>query len=134
MLCFKPHRVLSERMIRQSSRLLENAVINSALPDVPEDVYLQIYIALIDEISTLHVRVLSEISGEIMNTNVELFLNELFRDFAQEKELYLHIWNDLLAKQLIHTVTNANHGLNISRTKLGHGFFAFISRKEIKQK
>lgn len=107
---------------------LENAVINAASPDAPEEVYQQIYLGLIDDLSTMHVKALRETSGIIMNTNEEQFLSKLFLDFREQKELYLHVWNDLLTKQLIQTVKNANHGLNITRTKLGHGFISFISK------
>lgn len=115
---------------REKIEALENAVINSALPDAPGEVYQQIYLALIDDLSTMHVRVLQETSGMIMNTDEQQFLSKVFTDFPQQKELYLHVWNDLLGKQLIHVVKNANHNLNISRTDLGHGFISFISRND----
>jgi hypothetical protein len=106
---------------------LENADINSALPDAPEEIYQQIYLALIDDLSTMHVRVLKETSGIIMNTSEEQFLNKVFTDFQQQKGLYLHVWNDLIGKQLIRIVENENQSFNITRTKLGHGFIDFIS-------
>ncbi len=111
---------------------LENAIINSALPDAPKEIYQQIYLALIDDLSTMHVRVLKETSGIVMNTNQEQFLNKVFTDFQQQKELYLHVWNDLMGKQLIQIVKNANQSFNISRSKLGHGFIEFISKKHEK--
>lgn len=110
---------------------LENVVINSALPDAPEEVYQQIYLSLIDDLSTMHVKVLKETSGTITNTTEELFLSRVFSDFLAQKELYLHVWNDLLSKQLIHVMKNANKALNISRTKLGNGFINFITKKQI---
>ena len=115
---------------REKIEALENAVINSALPDAPGEVYQQIYLALIDDLSTMHVRVLQETSGIIVNTDEQEFLSKVFTDFPQQKELYLHVWNDLLGKQLIRVFKTATHSLNISRTKLGHGFVSFISRND----
>lgn len=115
---------------------LKNAILNSAFPDAPEEVYQQIYLALVDDLSTLHVKVLREMEGIIMGTTADMFLNQIFSDFQVQKSLYLHVWNDLVARNLIRIVKNAAFSTNISRTELGAGFIQFISepvRKTAKQ-
>jgi hypothetical protein len=112
---------------------LKNAVLNSATADAPEEVHQQIFLGLIDDLSTLHVRVLREMEGLIMGTSAERYLSQLLPDFQSEKSLYLHVWNDLVARNLIRVVNNAVHSINVSRTTLGNGFIRFISERPVRK-
>lgn len=115
---------------KEKLEALENAVMNSALLNFPDEIFQEIYISLIDLISTLHISMLKEINGMVLNIkDTNKFLNETFPKMENEQNLYKHIWQDLIAKDLISMETEDNMGCTITRTPLGNGFLDFISQK-----
>ncbi len=114
----------------QKERLeaLENAVINAALPNSPDEIFQELFLNLVDSVSILHVSMLKKISGVILNVkDIDKLLKETFPEMEQNQTLYQHVWQDLIAKNLISIRTDNHLGYTITRTPLGNRFLDFIS-------
>ncbi|MDH5525544.1 MAG: hypothetical protein OEY01_16360 [Desulfobulbaceae bacterium] len=113
-------------------RALENAVVNSALPDAPDEIFQQIHLNLVETLTTLHVAILGRFEGIIFGpTAPKEILKKEFPEMERNGDLYMHIWHDLITKKLITDRADNRLGYSISRTKLGHGFIDFISKKNL---
>jgi hypothetical protein len=125
---------------------LAAAVLNSALPDSPDAAVQQIFIGLVDELTSLHLRTLAffcssqqatanrAASSPTLETGgaVDLLVAH-YPELRGRQELLRQVWRDLYTRGLvsmdtIHS-TSAGSGLRASRTSpFGEAFLKFVSQ------
>lgn len=125
---------------------LRNAILNSALPNAPKEDQQLIYLRLIDQLTSWHLRVLAIFDNparwmerhHIQNPGwgmggVSTVLEHCFPELREQREFYDQITRDLQAEglaaqgQFLHT-TMTGPGMLESRTsEIGKAFLKFIS-------
>lgn len=125
---------------------LRNAVLNSALPNPPQEDEQMIFLRLIDHLTSWHLRVLALLDNPIewMGRNgihypgwsmggISTVIEHCFRDLRGQRDTYDQIVRDLQAEgllrqgQFLHT-TMTGHGMVESRsTDMGKRFISFIT-------
>lgn len=124
---------------------LKNAVLNSALPNPPEESLQQIYLNFIDTLTVWHLKLLDLFQNpakwaERKNhrfPNMSMggrstFVENAFPELRNRRTFYDQIWKDLYLKGLVTTdslhVTMSGTGLWESATsQLGNNFLKFIA-------
>lgn len=123
---------------------LRNAVLNSSLPNAPDDDLQLMFLNFIDELTTWHLRILKLFDdpinwakehnidfSDVYSGSTTIVLERAYPELATRKEFYLHILNDLSSKSLagIPTGMMTARGMLESRTtSLGKQFLSFITR------
>jgi hypothetical protein len=126
---------------------LKNAVLNSALPDPPDDSRQQIFIGLVESLTVWHLKILRFFSDPAkafaeqaktppqysIGGSLSQLLTAAYPELANERELYDLIGKDLYGNGLMGT--DGFHGMmtgsgvyNKRTTSLGDQFLAFISQ------
>lgn len=129
-------------------KALKCAVINSALPEPPEDSVQKICIRLVDELTEWHIKILvlfheprvwflqNGISPPVFNitSSLSALLEKAFPELRGRRDLYDYLANDLFLKGLLgignlHMNMSADGAYDSRSTKLGKTFIGFISEK-----
>ena len=128
---------------------LRNAVINSALPDAPEDTLQQLFLNLVDSCTSWHLALLKLFQGpdQWAAENNHQFpswsmggltavIESAFPDLKAHKDLYRLVWQELYRNGLVNTdelgTTMSVGGMMEKRTTpIGDQFVAFISQPAI---
>lgn len=124
---------------------LRNAVVNSALPDAPEDSLQQLFLNLIDTCTTWHLALLKLFEGPkdwaVANNHkfpnwgmgsLSTVIEYAYPELKGNKDLYKLVWQELYRNGLVNTdsigTTMSSDGMLAKRTtKIGDMFVAFIS-------
>lgn len=125
---------------------LKNAVINSALPNPPEESLQKIYIRLVDELTEWHIKILALFHAPeawfvqhnrqppqfSMSSSLKALLEKAFPELARRREFYDYVAKDLFLKGLLsteglHTTMSATGAYQSRSTELGKGFISFVS-------
>lgn len=135
----------------QSEKLdaLRNAVVNSALPDAPEDTIQQLFLNVVDTFTSWHILILQLFKGpeqwarehnqqfSIAHAGgLPYIIESAYPRLKGQEHIYRLVWQDLFRNGLINTdavggVMSAS-GLKAKRTTdLGDQFLAFISPPKI---
>lgn len=135
----------------QESKLkaLQNAVLNAASPSPPDESRMKIYVRLVDELTTWHLRILGfmrdptawfkENKKPIPEFNITvspgIILAKAFPELEGQREFYDFIWNDLQAKGLItagslQVMMTPSGAFSGRLTDLGDGFLKFIQERK----
>jgi hypothetical protein len=128
---------------REKIEMLRNAVLNSALPNAPEDDVQLMFLNLIDILTLTHITALSVLDNPDkwiakyglkydLKTRPDTIIESIFSDFKQKREYYELIASELFSKGLIkenslHLKSNAYGGLAKMSTSMGRHFLVFIS-------
>lgn len=137
---------------KEKREALRNAIMNSALPDSPDESLQHIFISLIDEFTVWHLRILDLLddpprwamknnnhkypnitSGGLRNILESAFSINVFPEKKDNRDFGSTIWKDLYSNGLINTekldTTMSMHDLMSTRTTaMGHQFLKFISQ------
>ena len=123
---------------------LRNALLNSALPNPPEETLQQMFINFIDTLSVWHIRLLGLFQGpeqwaqrsgrtfpDLSMGGLATLVESAFPDLRGRRDLYDQIGKDLAFRGLAQTdnlhVTMTGHGLMQKRTtQMGDAFLSFI--------
>lgn len=124
---------------------LRNAVLNSALPDAPDDTLQQIFLNVIDSCTSWHIALLKlfqdpvrwarEHNHQFPNWSaggLDSVIENAFPALRGQKELYRIVWQELFRNGLINsdslgTTMTAAGMLSMRTTPIGNKFLAFIS-------
>jgi hypothetical protein len=128
---------------------LRNAVINSVLPDAPDDTTQQLFLNVIDSCTSWHLALLQLFQGpeewgrrqnhqfpKLMMSGLAVIVESAFPQLKGQDNLYRLIWNELYRDGLLTSDysggTMSGSGLMAKRTtELGDRFLAFISEPKI---
>lgn len=123
---------------------LRNALLNSALPNPPEETLQKMFISFIDTLSVWHIKLLTLFdnpTGFIEKNNIRfdkipmgtmsILLEAAFPELKGKQDLYDLIWKDLYSRGLVKieelNTTMYWAGIVAKRTtEIGRGFIAFI--------
>lgn len=123
---------------------LRNAVLNSALPNAPEDDIQLMFLGFVDDLTSWHLKILAFLDNpieelqrhEVSHTNIvagalSTLLTRRFPKIVERRDFYDHIIKDLYLKGLSSTenvhVMMTSDGLSARRTTdLGSQFLSFI--------
>lgn len=130
---------------REKLEALRNVVLNSALPNSPDDTRQMIFLRLIDELTEWHLRILAFFH------HPERWLNQhdkekpayhtaapvnlliyAFPELEAERDLYDQLWSELFARGLVslqspHTTMSGSNIFASQTTRLGKQFIGFIT-------
>ncbi|QDV56248.1 hypothetical protein [Rosistilla oblonga] len=125
---------------------LKNAVLNSSLPDPPDESRQQIFIGLVDSLTVWHLRILrffcdpARVFHEQGKTapqyhlagSLSQLLKTAYPELGNERELYDQIGKDLYGRGLLgtegfHTMMSGNGVYEKRTTTMGDQFLRFIS-------
>lgn len=133
------------RTINEEKRVaLKNAVLNSALPNPPDESIRLMFLSMIDQFTPWHLRLLSLFQNpgawaqkhgsdikSIYMGGISDILELAYPELKGKKEFYDQVWADLSQKGLV--TTNSLHGLMTSAgltekrtSELGDRFLSFI--------
>ncbi len=128
---------------------LKNAVLNSALPDAPDDTLQQLFLNLIDSCTSWHIALLKLFQNpEIWAKNnnhqfpswsmggLTAVIESAYPELGNEKDLYRLVWQELFRSGLLNTdglgTTMSASGMLAKRTtEIGDKFVKFISNPNI---
>ncbi len=126
-------------------RALQNAILNAALGNVPDNTTSQVFLNLIDSFTPLHLQILhlyhdpagwftrnNKTAPNLMMGSLHSVVFAAFPDLKDKKDLLDVIWSDLLSAGLHRTselgVSMSGSGLLTKRTSaLGDAFLEFIA-------
>lgn len=126
---------------------LRNAVINSALPNPPEESLQQFFLHLIDIFTVWHLRILylfqnppkwaeenSHKFPDLFSGGLDAILESAYPELHANQGFYNQVWRDLFSNGLLNTESPhgmmTGHGLLQKRTtSLGDQFLSFIENK-----
>jgi hypothetical protein len=125
---------------------LRNAVLNSALPDAPDESKQQMFINWIDELTSWHLRMLKLLSDPKkwyrdnnreapvyhITSSLSQVLTNAYPELASQQEFYSQIGKELFAKGLLntegfHAMMSGSGAYEHRATNLGNEFLKFIS-------
>lgn len=125
---------------------LRNAVLNSALPDAPDEAKQQMFINWIDELTSWHLRMLKLLSDPKkwyrennkeapqyhFSSSISQVLTNAYPELTDKQEFYLQVGKDLYSKGLLNTesfhgMMSATGAYEHRATNLGNEFLKFIS-------
>jgi len=125
-------RIAIKTINREKRETLKSAILNSALPNPPEETLQHLFLSLIDTLSVWHLRVLELCKvqvtySETPERDLAGWMDQLGSEFSElrEKGFFMYVWNDLSSKSLI--TTEKSHGCVTHRTtEIGNLFLDFI--------
>lgn len=128
---------------------LKNAVLNSSLPDPPDESRQQIFIGLVDSLTVWHLRILRFFSDPAIvfreqgkpapqysiAGSLSQLLSAAYPELAKERELYDQIGKDLYGRGLLgtegfHTMMSGQGVYEKRTTTMGDQFLRFISEPQ----
>lgn len=127
---------------------LRNAVLNSALPNPPDESLRLVFLSLVDQFTVWHLRLLKLFQdpegwarkhnhdyGSIYAGGLSLILESAYPELRGRRDFYDQLWRDLYLRGLVNTDTlhgmTTVSGLMAKRTTdLGDRFLAFIEEPE----
>lgn len=129
----------------EKRKALCNAVINSALPNSPEQSLQQIFLSYIDVFTVWHLRLLNlfqnppewaqlnnhQFPSNRMTSSLSVILTSAFPELGENRPMYDQIWNELYSRGLVnteglHTMMTPQGALESRVTELGMKFLLFI--------
>jgi hypothetical protein len=134
---------------REKLEMLRNALVNSLLPNAPDEHEQLTFLRLIDELTPLHVRMLSVLDDPEawfdrhpdlvkpsfgLSSSVAALIETALPELRDRRELYDGIGFDLDQRRLgggggsLHTMMTASGAWSSRSTPLGQRFLTFISR------
>lgn len=134
---------------KEKLEALRNAVINSALPDAPDDTMQQIFLNLIDSCTSWHIVLLKLFQSPVEwarnsghkfpswgSGGISTVIENAYPVLQGQRDLYHLVWQDLYRSGLINTdsvgATMTVTGMLAKRTTpIGDCFVEFISRPNI---
>ncbi len=125
-------RIAIKTINREKHEALKSAILNSALPNPPDESLQQLFLFLIDTMSVWHLRVLElcrvQITYcEVPERDLAGWMDQLGSEFSELREIgfFLFVWNDLSSRELINT--QKSDGIVSHRTtEIGKLFLDFI--------
>lgn len=136
---------------REKLEMLRNALVNSLLPHAPDEHEQLTFLRLIDELTPLHVRMLSVLDDPAgwfdrhpdlvrpsfgLSSSVAALIEAALPELRDRRDLYDGIGFDLDQRRLgggggsLHTMMTASGAWSSRSTPIGQRFLAFISRTE----
>lgn len=127
---------------------LRNAIVNSALPNAPDESLQQIFLNLVDTFTVWHLALLKLFQGpekwaeennhkfpNLSAGGLSTIVESAFPQLRGQRAFYDIVWRDLYSSGLVTTdglhVTMSGHGLMQKRTtEMGDKFLKFISKPE----
>jgi hypothetical protein len=128
---------------------LKNAVMNSALPDSPDESRQQLFIGLVESLTVWHLRLLrffsdparifreqeKQLPQYVIAGSLSQLLTTAYPELKQERDFYEHIGKDLYNRGLLgisgfHTVMSGSGVYEQRTTAMGEQFLKFISEPE----
>lgn len=135
---------------KEKREALRNAVLNSALPNPPDESRQQMFIGWVDELTVWHLRILRffadpvrwfqeqerEVPQYVFSSSLEQILTDAYPELAKERELCDQIGKDLYNRGLAGTDSlrvsmTANGAYQPRATELGKQFLQFITEPTI---
>lgn len=134
---------------KEKLEALRNAVLNSALPDAPDDTWQQLFLNLIDSCTSWHIAILKLFQGpeKWARNNGHQFPNwsmggitsvieSAYPELLGQQDLYRLVWQELYRNGLLNTdslgTTMTGSGMLAKRTTaIGDKFVEFISEPNI---
>jgi hypothetical protein len=125
----------------EKREVLKNALLNSALPNPPEETVQKMFLSFIDIFTVWHIKLLGLFhnpSGLVAKDKVYLvvntmgqFLEAAFPELKGRRALYDVIWKDLYSRGLVntdglHTMMTGSGVVAQRTTELGRDFIAYI--------
>lgn len=128
----------------EKKEALKNALLNSALPNPPEETVQKMFLSFIDTLTVWHIKLLGLFDnpprfieknnvrfGNITMGSMSHLLEMAFPELRGRRDLYDLVWKDLYSRGLVNTeglhVMMTGNGIVAQRTtELGRGFIAFI--------
>ena len=134
---------------QEKKEALRNAVLNSALPNPPDESRQQMFVQLVDTMTVWHLRILRLLADPIqwyqesnrrppqyaISSSLSGLLTDTFPELKDQRDLYDQIGSDLYARGLIgsdgfHTMMSATGAYEKRATELGQQFLDFITAPE----
>jgi hypothetical protein len=127
---------------------LKNAILNSALPNPPEESLRLMFLSLVEQFTPWHLRLLTPFQNpaewaqkhgndfkSIYMQGISGILELAYPELSGRREFYDQVWNDLSQKGLVNTDslhgTMTSAGLTAKRTSdLGDSFLQFLTSPE----
>ena len=119
---------------------LQNAILNVAKGQAPEEALQYVFLNLIDSFTELHLRILKVFQNPEPPQNMSMgclsdVLEHNIPELRGRRELFDQLWKDLYSRGLVNTgdlhVTMTGHGLGEKRTTgLGDAFLKFIEEPQ----
>jgi hypothetical protein len=126
-------RIAIKTINREKREALKSAILNSALPNPPDESLQQTFLSLIDTMSVWHLKVIEFCKDQVayMETperNLADWMDHLGSEFSElrERGFFDFIWKDLSSKALITTQTSDNGVITHRATEIGNLFLDFI--------
>ncbi len=134
---------------KEKLEALRNAVVNSALPDAPDDTLQQLFLNLIDTCTSWHITLLKLFQGpeewakkrghrfpSWSIGGIATVIEDAFPSLKGQQDIYRLVWQELFRSGLVNTdglgTTMTASGMLAKRTtKIGDKFLAFISESAI---
>ena len=129
---------------QEKREALKNAVLNTALPNPPEESLQNMFLSFIESLTVLHLRLLELFNnpeeyiakhngqfGNISMGSMSQLIESVFPELKGRRDLYDLIWKDLFSKALVtinglHTMMTANGVMTKRTTHIGELFLKFI--------
>jgi hypothetical protein len=118
---------------------LKNAVLNVAAGDSPEESLAQVFVALVDQFTEWHLKILKLFQNprpyvsntNLMSSSLNRTLLDVFPELKDQSMLYEQIWTDLSERGLVNTpglkgMMTADGALAKRTTERGDRFLAFV--------
>jgi len=132
----------------EKRRALLNGILNSALPDPPDESLRQVLVNLVDTLTVWHIRILSLFHGpeawaakrgltfpDLSMGGLSAVIENCFPELRGRRDFYDTVWRDLFTRGLVSTESvhgmMTGQGLRAKRTTdLGDRFLRFIQEPE----
>lgn len=136
---------------QEKLEMLRNALINSVLPDAPDEHEQLTFLRLVDELTPLHVRMLAVLADPVgwferhpelekpsfgLSSSLGALIEAALPELRDRRDLYDGLGFDLDQRRLgggggsLHTMMSASGAWSSRSTPLGRRFLAFISLPE----
>lgn len=119
---------------------LQNAIVNIANGQAPEETLQHVFLNLVDSFTELHLQILKTFQSPTPPPNISMgglsnVLEHNMPELRGRRELYDQLWKDLYSRGLVNTdslhVTMSGHGLGQKRTTgIGDAFLGFIEQSK----
>lgn len=117
----------------EKREFLKNAILNSALPNPPEEALRQVFLSLIDTLTVWHFRLLEFMSQELTYRDIPDdehrfdVIKRSFPELREKKSFIEFIWNDLSSRGLVSTDRSDLYGSVLyGATDVGDLFLSFV--------
>lgn len=125
-------RIAIKTINREKRKALKSAILNSALPNPPDEALQQLFLSLVDTMSVWHLRVLEICKDQITycetpERDLAACMDQLGSEFSELREIgfFMFVWNDLSSRELINT-KKSNGIVSHYTTEIGKLFLNFI--------